>query len=635
MKKIIFTIFIFLIAYNLFSQYSINPFSSVETVNGFDNFRLGTDYAEPMIATNPTDPLNSICAFVYNRFYYTLDGTNWINITVTPYMSADPFVCYDSLGNAYYISYSGQNEKISKSTNKGLNWQTYTLYNNANLDKPSIIAVQSGGPFSNYVYATWQSIQGSYFIINFSRSTNGGVDWSNPQQVNVMHPYCPWLAVGPNGSISGGNVYCSYNGFSSDSILILIRRSTDAGNTFLNEIIAAEFYAPGNPNCSNNPLIKSCTVQANYFLQMAADNSYGPNRGNLYIIYGGRTTGLDSADIFFIRSTNYGLNWSAQRKINDDNTNTDQWMPSIAVDNKTGKIFITWYDSRTDPQNNLQTKLYGSLSTDGGNSFSTNLPISTISFNPQNIVSYFGWGGYMGHYNGISAIGNTSYVSWTDGRNNNKGSYVAYFPDFAIIVHPDTLNLNNNDSVSVTVKIPAINGPFNDRIKFSAVLDTTPPIGNIYYNFINRDSISTIPDSITLKIRISGVTIPLLRRIYITGHGTYNGVPVHQRTINLFLNSIGIRKISSNIPKEYNLYQNYPNPFNPKTIFKFDISKKSFTKLIIYDLLGREVETLINSKQQPGTYETEWDGSNFASGIYFYKLVSENYTSTKKMVLIK
>ena len=98
---------------------------------------------------------------------------------------------------------------------------------------------------------------------------------------------------------------------------------------------------------------------------------------------------------------------------------------------------------------------------------------------------------------------------------------------------------------------------------------------------------------------------------------------------------IGIEPNSSTIPNSYRLYQNYPNPFNPTTKIKFELPKSSFIKLIVYDILGREVTKLVNEKLTTGIYETEWDGNTFASGIYFYKLVANDYSETKKMLLIK
>jgi hypothetical protein len=96
-----------------------------------------------------------------------------------------------------------------------------------------------------------------------------------------------------------------------------------------------------------------------------------------------------------------------------------------------------------------------------------------------------------------------------------------------------------------------------------------------------------------------------------------------------------IRQIGSVIPDKYSLSQNYPNPFNPATNIKFSIIKTEHIKLAVYDITGREVQTLVNETVMPGTYETSFDGSLLTSGIYFYKLITNDYTETKRMVLIK
>lgn len=98
---------------------------------------------------------------------------------------------------------------------------------------------------------------------------------------------------------------------------------------------------------------------------------------------------------------------------------------------------------------------------------------------------------------------------------------------------------------------------------------------------------------------------------------------------------IGIKTISNEVPNSYTLHQNYPNPFNPNTIIKFDIPKSDFVSLKIYDALGREISTLVNEQLKPGTYETEFNGANYPSGVYFYKLISGDFIDTKKMILVK
>jgi len=98
---------------------------------------------------------------------------------------------------------------------------------------------------------------------------------------------------------------------------------------------------------------------------------------------------------------------------------------------------------------------------------------------------------------------------------------------------------------------------------------------------------------------------------------------------------IGISPISTEIPKSFSLSQNYPNPFNPTTKIKFDIAKQTNAKIIIYDAVGREISIVLDEHLKAGTYSVDWNANNFPSGIYFYKLQTDNYTETKKMVLIK
>ena len=85
----------------------------------------------------------------------------------------------------------------------------------------------------------------------------------------------------------------------------------------------------------------------------------------------------------------------------------------------------------------------------------------------------------------------------------------------------------------------------------------------------------------------------------------------------------------------FTVYPNYPNPFNPKTVIKYEVSKSDFLILTVYDALGKVVATLVKGVQQPGTYRVEWDGINYPSGVYFYKLSAGGYEQTRKMVMIK
>jgi len=97
-----------------------------------------------------------------------------------------------------------------------------------------------------------------------------------------------------------------------------------------------------------------------------------------------------------------------------------------------------------------------------------------------------------------------------------------------------------------------------------------------------------------------------------------------------------IRNEENTLINNYKLEQNYPNPFNPVTSIKYQVSKYSNIKLVVYDILGKEIETLVNRKQSPGTYEVNFDAINLNSGVYFYVLEADNKKiDTKKAIFIK
>jgi hypothetical protein len=106
---------------------------------------------------------------------------------------------------------------------------------------------------------------------------------------------------------------------------------------------------------------------------------------------------------------------------------------------------------------------------------------------------------------------------------------------------------------------------------------------------------------------------------------------------------VGVERNENGLPIDFSLSQNYPNPFNPVTKIKFAIPTPlnppeggtQEVRLVIYDVLGRNVATLVNEGLKPGTYEAEWDGTNYSSGVYFYTLITGDFIETKKMVLVK
>ena len=124
------------------------------------------------------------------------------------------------------------------------------------------------------------------------------------------------------------------------------------------------------------------------------------------------------------------------------------------------------------------------------------------------------------------------------------------------------------------------------------------------------------------------INVPLVH----TGRDPIDSLQV---LFNMWLTT-GLSSFSNVMPKEYSLYQNYPNPFNPTTIIRFDITKQSNVKIVVYDMLGNEVAKLVDAANLPaGSYSTDFDASNLASGIYVYKMDAGDYSLTKKMTLVK
>jgi hypothetical protein len=103
----------------------------------------------------------------------------------------------------------------------------------------------------------------------------------------------------------------------------------------------------------------------------------------------------------------------------------------------------------------------------------------------------------------------------------------------------------------------------------------------------------------------------------------------------LLSNLVGIENIGTETPSSFSLGQNYPNPFNNTSNLKFEIANFGNVKILVYDITGRLIKTLVNEELQPGSYEVSFDGSGLNSGVYFYRLETKGFSVTKRMVLLK
>ena len=209
---------------------------------------------------------------------------------------------------------------------------------------------------------------------------------------------------------------------------------------------------------------------------------------------------------------------------------------------------------------------------------------------------------------------------------------------------------NNGDTVQdVTINPSTSQYTVNYKVQYKLVTTVNPggigtlitmPGGNTFYDSAGTANLSVTP----LQVQFNNMTY-YFQRWQGTGNGSYTGTePNVQITMNNVVAEtsvwdtippIGIKGISTEVPKVYSLDQNYPNPFNPSTKIKFALPNSGFVSLKIYDILGNEVYTLDESYRKAGYYEASFDASNLASGVYFYKLVTSGYTATKKMLLIK
>jgi hypothetical protein len=354
-------------------------------------------------------------------------------------------------------------------------------------------------------------------------------------------------------------------------------------------------------------------------------------------------------------STNSGVSWSTYDTINPNPQNR-----CSGGDVKTGPdgtVYDTWAGvSASSPF----TELFAGFasSTNGGVSWNVN----------QNIFTMHGITGFLPQKNNIRVNGIPRMViDFSSGprrgwiyivTNEINNSPAGSDPD--IIFHRST-NGGQTWSQGIRVNQDAVN---NGKIQYfpAICVDSTGAINVLYYDDRNTTSDSSqvyisrsttggdtwydfqVSDKTFQPKAVSGgaqyyqgdfIGITSTRNKLFPVWMAKYGIKYQIWTTIIDIDLIGIKKISSDVPSSYELKQNYPNPFNPKTIINFQLPMFSNVKLIIYDILGREVTTLVNGQFQPGSYEVTWDAAEHSSGIYFYELTTDNFKETRKMVLSK
>jgi len=249
---------------------------------------------------------------------------------------------------------------------------------------------------------------------------------------------------------------------------------------------------------------------------------------------------------------------------------------------------------------------------------------------------------YNGMY-GLRDIKNGEYILLF-----NKEGYISeYFEDAYQWEDANVFNLTGNQNIKVKDALLDRMNPFGGEISGKISSNGGSTLSGTLISALNSDGavIST-----SFSVNGGGYTVPSLLNDNYTIKASKVGYKTsgYSGKINIDLSSqpvvngvdismdvTGIDGKGINLPKSFALFQNYPNPFNPTTTIRYSVPKASLIALKVYDILGREVETLVNEQKMASNYKVEFNGSKLASGIYFYRLSTGEYISTKKMILLK
>jgi photosystem II stability/assembly factor-like uncharacterized protein len=539
-------------------------------------------------------------------------GTNWISLRSGNEFFTDIIFVNNDTG--FVCARSG---KILKTTNTGINW--FSLNSNTTKDLYSLTFINSetgfvaGGEtntnsgkllrttntgitwdsigFSNYsnFKKIFKSFNDELFLMGywgaFYKSSNLGSNWNgilNFMTDKGLHNIV--FEDNQNGILLGGGGFLAKTtnyGFNWNQINVNTNNSLINGN----------FIAPGKIIVTgSNGLILKSGDGGNNWINVSVPSSFSlsgldfpkPNLG--YIVGYHPNIGFQS---ILLKSTNEGMSWSTAL-LSGNNLFYDVKF----IDSVTGFI--------TDKRGNLLK------TTNGGNSW------STIAFGEGNYLSSIFFQnhltGYIGNTNGILKTTNSG-INWQGISINLSGE------SFTV----SSINFVNNNTGFV------VGVTYHSYYLRSGVIFKTINSGLNWYHISDNNNLPYVQLRGFNSVKFLNDTIG-----YICGdRGTLF------KSTNGGLFPIGLENVSSKLPPDFQLSQNYPNPFNPQTKIKFDVPKASFIKLIIYDLLGREVVTLVNKELRPGTYEADWNASSFSSGVYFYRIVSGDFIETKKMVLMK
>jgi hypothetical protein len=315
----------------------------------------------------------------------------------------------------------------------------------------------------------------------------------------------------------------------------------------------------------------------------------------------------------FARSTDGGVTFSSPLRINDDpGTSAWQWFGTMSVA-PNGRIDVVWLDTRDNPGTFLSA-LYFSYSMDGGVTWSTNQRLSDY-FDP-----HVGWPNQnkMGDYFDMVSELTGAHLAWAATFNGEQDVYYSFITDSSIIpVELTSFNATSNGR-EVTLRWSTASELNNQLFEVQRSFERSDFVS---VGFVDGKGTTTEKQDYTYKDEIlaDGKYYYRLKQIDYLGRYEYSDIiEIELRVFNSYL-----------------LEQNYPNPFNPLTTIGYGIKEKSNVQIIVLNSIGEEVATLVNEEKEPGYHTVEFNASTLPSGIYFYRLQTEGFAQTRKMILIK
>jgi hypothetical protein len=361
-------------------------------------------------------------------------------------------------------------------------------------------------------------------------------------------------------------------------------------------------------------------ISTNYGVNWSQTSLNNKSIGALVVLGTNIFAGTESG---VFKSTNNGNNWT-QTALNNRNVGTLAVNANIIYAgsydpvNPNGVILST-NNGASWTQTSLNNKNIRALATLGNNVFAGSEDFYGVYLSTNNGTSW----------TQTSLNGEYIYDLEVSGNNIFAGTVNGLYFSTNIGTSWTQTTLNNRNATSIVIINDNIFvGTASDKYNNSGYNGTIYLSTNNGVNWIDKGQGFGVLDYVHSLIIINN---------YIFA-GTNNSV-----WRRLFSEIIGIQNISTETPSKYSLFQNYPNPFNPTTKIKFTIPSLSsphglggdLVLLKVFDIMGREVQTLVNERLKPGTYETTFDGSTLNSGVYFYKLISGSFTETNRMLLIK